>query len=152
MPIKTLTETNVTTVCGLCEHERVVNLNTIELGLDRGEEPDLDAIYMPACPTCGSVEIFQRNWDEIPAAFVGSAFDEQRRAVNALAQRLRTMGRVNAGVASIINAETAEPGDIVAAAQLQGQGHSPKMVQPEKGRAMWAAKQAGKDNVHPSRR
>lgn len=113
MPIKDTDASNVTQTCNACGAEHVIAINTLELGIDAGGGfADKNVIVFPACATCGAVENMIRTWDECPAAFLGTVFDKQRRAVNALGQKLRADGLIHASHVAAVNAEPGPPPDV----------------------------------------
>lgn len=154
MPIKNLNETTLTRVCHFCQAEEVVPLASLVLGQDRGGgDPDL--INLPTCttPNCGASEILKRTWDSAPDTYSSTGFYQQRATVNALAQRLRTMGRSSPGCQAIHDAEVEEPPQRLTPEQLQGAGHNPQLPDMSKGAAIWAARQqSGGGDIHPSKR
>lgn len=87
---------------------------TIGTGASRHTAPD--TIDLPHCPDCGSKECLMRTWDTVPAEHAGSAHDEHRRVVNALAQHLRGLGFSDPGAKAIHEAEKHAPPDIDVAA------------------------------------
>ena len=60
-------------------------------------------LLLPACPTCGTVEVLFRTWDN-PGAHAGVA--------NAVHAKLVELGYVNAVCADIIAAETEAPDNV----------------------------------------
>jgi hypothetical protein len=70
-----------------------------------------DLIRLPSC-SCGAVSFLVRTWDQTPSEFHGSAHDLQRRAVNALAQALKSQGKSHPDAKAMHDAEKAAPPDM----------------------------------------
>ena len=124
------TQDNLLQRCDGCEEERVLKLADLVLGLDHplsGQGLDPNIVRLPPCP-CGSVEFLNRTWDRYPVptdetgaplplhAAAQAALDHRRR-VNAVADRLRELGRISPGNAKRVAAETVRPPDLAALAE-----------------------------------
>lgn len=111
MPIETLqTDGSFTKACCKCGARTTIAPADIELGLSmsdaHGTHTDPNIIVLPQCG-CGAQEYLSMVFDEIPAHAVGSPFDQRRRAVNALGEKLKALGRKNADCAAAIDARSA---------------------------------------------
>lgn len=156
MPVKSLSSSTLIQSCAICGADNEIDLSLLLLGqagLDNAD-PDPDLINLPTCltPGCGAKEILKRTWDETPDAFAETPFVAQRRAVNALAQLLRAMGKSHASCKPLHDAEDKEPREGMPAAALQGAGFSPKLPDRTVGERVWQERQGLVGDIHPSRR
>jgi hypothetical protein len=154
MPIKTISESSLLQSCALCGADNAVDISALVLGKARGLDVDPDLVSLPPCatPGCGAQEVLKRTWDVTPDAYSDSAFVAQRRAVNALAQLLRAMGKSHASCKALHDAEDEEPREGMPAATLQGAGFSPKLPDRTVGERVWQERQGLAGDIHPSRR
>lgn len=90
-------------VCGECARENDVDVDTLVLGHDTAEIASPNMIHLPTCG-CGAVTFLNRTWDSVPAADTPA-----RRAINSLAEYLRTSGRSGAKSRDIHAAESTRP-------------------------------------------
>lgn len=126
MPIVSANNHEIVKVCPWCNQESTLQINTLTLGVSRGNRKDPDIIELPPCPGCGAWENLKRTWDTLDETKYGTtAFYQQRRAVNTLAQRLKATGRCNPDCADEHAAETEEPPDCCPQHELAG-GLAPK--------------------------
>lgn len=152
MPLVSLSETQLVQECGLCGTEHTHQLTDLQLGSVRGGP---DQIAFPACTTCNSKEWLKRTWDECDTRFENTPFYQQRLAVNALAQRLKVMGKVEPALAdefAIEDGGNHKPPQRLKQNELKGAGVQVKRVKRTKGKKLWEDIQAGKQDKHPARR
>ncbi len=112
MPILSLDKTSLERKCAACGRTENVRVDALVLGAAVGPKPLPDLIVLPAC-SCGAIEQLRRTWDETPAGFAKSEHEEHRRAVNALAEELRSTGKSHQLTRALHNAETKKPPSIV---------------------------------------
>jgi len=94
MPIIQLTETLVTQQCVVCDAERDIQVDTLTLGmLTPGGVEDTVSILMPRC-ACGAYEQLVRSLEAAPLSMQGHPL-EHRKAVNALGERLKSLGNTH---------------------------------------------------------
>jgi hypothetical protein len=110
MPIlsikKTVSGVEVETSCGVCAEEQSTDLGALTLG----NEIAPGVIALPPCG-CGSMEFLQHTFDVHPE----QARAEHRKKVNALAEHLKSSGRVHPRHADAIKAAPTPPqvGDLL---------------------------------------
>lgn len=120
----------VTVCCTACATDFDVAPGAVVLGRSRpgnkvdAADPDPppitdpNMIDMPPCPSCGAEIAYQQNFDAIPAEWVGTGFDLRRRAVNAYAKKLKSLGRKHEHCAAKIDAQT-DPTDLMPEAAVK---------------------------------
>lgn len=152
MPIKSINATQLVQVCALCGAEHTHNLTDLQLGDARSQDPD--TIAMPACPEpdCGTREWLKRTWDECDPRFANTPFYDQRCVVNTLAQKLKALGRTEPTLTAKFATETGDPPQMHPLGKLTGAGHAARVPDRKKGAAMWAARKAGREDLHPAHR
>ncbi len=111
MPIQSLHGSQLEQFCANCGQVNVVHLNDVELGVsaEGGVRTNKDVIRLPACPNCGAVENMIRTWDDASSVLPPGHKLEHRKVVNRLGTKLKATGRVNAGCAAQVAAETGDP-------------------------------------------
>ena len=86
------------------------------LGVTKGtgtnKQTAADTIDLPHCPDCGAKECLVRTWDTAPEEVADTPHAKHRRAVNALAQHLKSQGRSDPDAKIKHDAEGAGPPDI----------------------------------------
>lgn len=114
MPVQKITAQSFDQYCAGCSQTNTIDLATIELGISDqgGQRKSKNIIRLPACPNCGSIENLIRTWDDASEVTPPGHQIDHRKAVNRLAQMLKSQGRVNADCAPDIDAETGEPPNI----------------------------------------
>lgn len=125
MPLKHVNEDEITKVCAVCDQEEVLAVASLTLGQNFGNA-DPDIICLPPCSNCGAKETLRRTWDTCDGKWVGGAHYQQRLAVNALAQLLKSKGQSHQDVKDIHDAEAEEPPDKLDKKELKGQGKAVK--------------------------
>jgi hypothetical protein len=104
MPITKLNTQRIEVRCPSCNARRQVKLDALELGIDVNP----NCILLPPCG-CGTRESLFRTWDTMD----GAPSNHHRRAVNALAQKLKVLGQVHEEQASRVSAEVNVPPDML---------------------------------------
>lgn len=132
MSIKTINDDgSFVSYCPKCGNDQTIAAAAVQKGItikitDPDNPPaeiialqDPDTIVCPPCPTpgCGAVKYLAVPRDQIPARFVGGVFDRQRRAVSALGEKLKALGRVDPENSAAVNALAAPP-DIMEVADV----------------------------------
>jgi predicted nucleic acid-binding Zn ribbon protein len=86
------------------------------LGVTQGARPHTrtapDTIDLPHCPDCGAKECLVRTWDAVAVEHSDTLHARHRRAVNALAQHLKSHGFSDADARAVHAAEVASPPDV----------------------------------------
>lgn len=111
---------NLTQRCALCGATNSIPLGGLVLGTSGGGLVNADAIRLPPCPTCKAQEILARNWDVTPLGYRNGPHCEQRAAVNALGQYLKTKGQQDSAAKPLHDKEAGDPPEImdIAAAKV----------------------------------
>jgi len=86
------------------------------LGVTQGGGPHRrtapDTIDLPHCPDCGAKECLVRTWDRVPVEHSATLHAQHRRAVNTLAQHLKTHGFSDADARALHAVEAGPPPDV----------------------------------------
>lgn len=99
--------------CVACGATNRIPMDKLALGAGAPGRVNPNAIVLPRCPQCHAQETLIRNWDRTPTEFHGTAHCEQRAAVNALGQYLKTNGYQAAEAKATHAAENTDPPELL---------------------------------------
>jgi hypothetical protein len=99
MTVREITETTIEQTCEVCQHDRTLNLDDLNVGIAIEGHINPDVVAMPPCESCGAIEYLIPSAEGAPDhPSPGSLGHRHAMLVDVLHERLINRGRVIAGV------------------------------------------------------